>query len=198
MPRFKTTIALLVIILFSTGEISAEVKELKRICYYPQKNDDLYFRVISDLEIIEDEIYAVANHEHKILVFKFEDYQIKHIRDIGRHGKGPGDLIRPARLSIWNHEIAVRSQNSFSFFNRNGNFLSRFKMFISRNLFVYLDNKIYWLNSKLEETHLIEVYTKEGERMSTFGKKFLSIDPLQFKIHIFLKQQCMTGTCFLT
>ena len=196
MSGMKARIVLLVLILFMVMSLFAEVIELKKISFYPKEDSDYYFRPIIDLDIIDDEIYGVVNFEHKILVFKLEDSQIKYIRDISRMGQGPGDLMRPGRLSIWNNEIAVEGEHSFSFFSQEGKYLSRFKISSGRKYFVYLNNKIYCLYSQLEDNHLMEVYAKDGKRISTFGEKYLNIDTSHHKNPPYFERSMYEGKVF--
>ncbi len=120
-------------------------------------------------------LFAVSNWDHKILKFQINE-GLKLVKTIGRSGEGPGDLSFPVRISIWDGEIAVRSNRKISFFDLNGNFLRNFRIFHGGINFVYVKDKIYYVFSPPESEYLIEVYNKEGKKISQFGKKFIKIN----------------------
>lgn len=172
----------LFILFIASGLIFAEDILLKKINYYPKKEDDYYFRPLNDLEIIDSTLYAVENFRHKIVKFTIDNDQIKYLKDIGRQGQGPGDLMRPSRLSISNDEIGIIDEFGFSFFSLEGNFLRRFPKVSRYNRdFVCHKDKIFWVNFKPQDRHLIEVYSKEGKRLFEFGNRNLKIDYSSFQ-----------------
>ena len=174
MPTFLILLMFLISSAFSQEIIENE--DLQRISFYPKNADDYYFMPIIDMEILDEVVYGVENRGHKVIAFKIEFPQIKYNFDIGTHGQGPGDLQWPLSLSIWENEIAIKEEDSISFFDKNGEFSGQFKVFSAQTGFIFCENKIYWVNPSLKENYLFEVYTKEGKRISTFGAKFLNID----------------------
>jgi len=173
--------------------VSAEVTELKRIYYYPKDNDDYYFRPIVDLTVLDNMAYGIANLNNKAIAFKIEFPKINYAFDIGMPGQGTGDLLHPITLSIWNDEIAIKESGFFSFFEKTGKYLSKFRIFSSHPAFTFLDNKIYWLNPNLKDSYLFEIYGKNGERISTFGTKFPNVDIHAFKNPIRIQNQLYQG-----
>jgi hypothetical protein len=200
-PKMKKlrsiTMPLLVIFLFFAASVLyGDVMELKRTFFYPKESQDYYFKPISDLLCVDDMIYGVENLRNKVIALKFEPTKISYTFDIGRPGEGPGDLQHPFSLSIRNDEIAVKEAGFFSFFNKAGKYLFKFRAFSYNNDFVYINNKIYWRNANLKEDHLIEIYTKEGERISSFGKKFLAADINAFQNPPFIESLLYEGYIF--
>jgi hypothetical protein len=178
----KFAIFLILCLSFSPHIFPGEVKELERTSYYPKETEDYYFRSLVGLAIIDNSIFAVENFSHKVIALELDRHgQLKYLHDVGRPGQGPGDLMYPLAISAWNDEIAVNSSGFFSFFDKSGGFLSRFKIFKVENTFIYTDNKIYWLSPNLGENYLIEVYEKDGKRISTIGHKFINADVHAFK-----------------
>ncbi len=169
-----------VLLLLSLNITYAENEDLQRISFYPKNADDYYFKPIIDMEILDEVVYGVENREHKVIAFKIEFPQIKYDFDIGRHGQGPGDLEFPLSLSIWKNEIAIKEQGFISFFKKSSEFSGKFRIFSPQTRFIFCDDKIYWVSPSFKESYLFELYTKDGKRISTFGTKFLDIDPTSF------------------
>jgi len=167
--------------LLNTANFSVEAITLKKIYYYPQKDDDYYFRSLVDLIIFNNNIYAVENFKNNIVVFRFEKDNIVFSSFIGKPGQGPGDLQYPNRISIWKDELAVKDALGFSFYFLNGKFINKFKTFSAMPIFVLIENKIYWLNIDPKDDHLIEIYSKDGRFINNLGKKFHKIDLSLFK-----------------
>ncbi|MCG7851087.1 MAG: hypothetical protein MIO92_01040, partial [Methanosarcinaceae archaeon] len=187
-----------VFLLLSLNITYGQNRDLQRISFYPKNSDDYYFKPICDMEILDDVIYGVENREHKVIAFKIEFPQIKYDFDVGKPGQGPGDLQYPLSLSIWENELAIIEQGFISFFKKNNEFSGRFRIFSPQTGFIFCDNKIYWVNPNLKENYLIEVYTKKGKRISSFGTKFLEIDPNYFqgKDPSFVQYQIYKGNLF--
>jgi hypothetical protein len=174
----------------------ADVKELKLLSFYPKDIQDYYFKPIIDLATMGDMIYGIENLRNSVIAFKLEFPKIKYDFLLGKPGQGPGDLQHPFSISIWNDEIAIKESGFFSLFRKNGEYLSKFKIFSDAPTFVYLDNKIYWLNPNLEDNNLGEIYAKEGEIISTFGDKFLKTDIHAFKNPYLTNYKLYEGNMF--
>jgi hypothetical protein len=70
----------------------------------------------------------------------------------------------------------VNDELGFSFYDENGRFLSKFRVFSPRISFVYADDKIYYATSKPKSRYLIECFEKNGKKVDDFGVKYLNID----------------------
>jgi hypothetical protein len=141
------------------------------VSYYPKNDKDYYFRPICSLAAFGNIVYGVENLSNKVVAFKFDYPQIKFSFVLGKPGQGPGDLMYPIAISIWGDDIAIKEASAFSFFGYKGDFQSKFKIFSNNKSFFFQDNKIYWLNPSIKQNHLIEVYLKDGKRISTIGNK---------------------------
>lgn len=159
---------------------SDDLKELKHVSSYPSKNNDIFFKPIICLDILDNQIYGVDNLDNKVIKFNITHPEITYSSDIGRPGQGPGDLMHPMYLSIWQQRICIKDGGAFSFFEKSGEFISRFKTFEGNDVFVYRNGEIFWLNPKLNENQLIDVYNEEGLRVRTFGRKKLNVDSKAF------------------
>ncbi len=184
------------LLLFLFNFSYADIKELKQISFYPKDIQDYYFKPIIDLATLGDMVYGIENLRNSAIAFKLEYPQVKYDFLVGKPGQGPGDLQRPFSLSIWNDEIAIKESGFFSFFRKNGEYLSKFRIFSDNPTFVYLDDKIYWLNPNLEDNYLVEIYAKDGEMISTFGDKFLKPDIHAFKNPNFINYKLYEGNMF--
>ena len=175
-------------------------KEIKKIAYYPKEASDYYFKPISNLAVLGNVIYAVENLSNKVTAFKielpannFDKPSIKYAFDVGKPGQGPGDLMHPFTISIWDDEIVVKESGFFSFFGKNGEFRSKFRIFTENNSFVCEDNKIFWLNPIFKQNHLIEVYERDGKRINTIGIKNIKADISKFKNPFYIEKLLYEG-----
>ena len=172
----KLLIQFLLIIFLSTT-IYAETIELVRHDYYPKLDDDYFFRPIVDLIILNGSLFGVENFSHKVLMFSIKD-DIELIKQIGGAGQAPGEFWLPSKISIWNADLLIRDNSNFSFFDRHGKFKKRFirPAYGGGSIFLYSHDKVFMLNPKIDESHFIDGYTKDGEKISEFGEKYLDID----------------------
>jgi hypothetical protein len=195
--ELRLWIAITFLLIFIPSHTSyASIVEMQQISYYPKNIGDRYFRPIVDLAIVDDKIYSIENMKHRAIAFQLEFPQINYAFDIGKFGQGPGDLQWPISLSIWNDEICIKESGFFSFFKTNGKFLSKFRIFSAHSTFIYIDNKIYWLNPDFKKDYLFEIYTKEGERLQTFGNKFLKTGIFTFQNASFIQTLLYEGNVF--
>lgn len=133
--------------------------------------NEAFFSSISDFEVYKHCLFVVDNQSHMVLEFKISDNTLEFIRTIGRPGQGPGDLELPSKISIWNDTIAVREQSGMSFFNMDGSFINKFRLFSPTLSFVFANERIYSVSPNPNETNLIEVRSREGRMLFSFGNK---------------------------
>ncbi len=179
----KIIIILLIIIIISFNSFASNSNEiiLKRINTYPKdEKNDYYFRSLNDLEIYNDELFAIESFGNKILMFNINNNSIKYIRSIGRFGQGPEDLMRPHRISIWDGEMLILDSKGFSFFKLDGTFLGTFRRFGGLWDYVYVNKLIFRKNGNPDKLHLIDVFTKKGKNIAKFGVKYINVDQSKF------------------
>ncbi len=165
---------MIILLLLNFGGANTQII-LKKTDSYPKSEKDYYFRPAIDLAIEGDILYTVINFEHKILKLKL-DGELRFDKLIGTPGQGPGDLTQPQSLSIWNGKIAVKDNFGFSFFSLDGVFLNKFRVFTANRNFLYLNNKIYYINPLPDKPFLIEVYDTQGKKLYDFGTKFIDLN----------------------
>ncbi len=149
---------------------------LKRVFYYPKSDSDYYFKPICSLAQYGNILYAVENLSNRVVAFKLDYPQFSFSFFVGKPGQGPGDLIYPIAISIWGDSIAIKEASAFSFFSPKGEFQSKFKAYSNNASFFFFNDKIFWLNPSVKADHLIEIYSKEGKRLLTIGKKSIVPD----------------------
>jgi hypothetical protein len=142
---------------------------------YNLPEDSPGFKYGADIEVVGEDIIVLENIGHRLYKFRVNG-DLKFIKTIGRKGKGPSDLHLPSELSFWNGVIAVKDEEGISFFNEDGSYLNKFRLFSPRISFVFVKDKIYFASSIPSSQYLIGVYNKEGKRLMSFGEKFLNLN----------------------
>ena len=95
-----------------------------------EKNTNYYFEVIGDIKADENgNIYVVDSRANSVKVF---DGEGKYLKDIGRQGQGPGELMAPMGMTILADKITVYSAGRLSFFTLKGNFIKHNKVMFGR------------------------------------------------------------------
>lgn len=156
-------------------QASSKTITIERKSVYPNKFDDYYFKPLVDMEIHNNKLYAVENFGHRLIIFDLNG-EIQLDKVVSQSGQGPGDLNLPISLSVDQDEIAVKDSYGFSFFDVEGNFINKFRAYTQKSNFIFRRNNIYWVNFSPDDNHLIEIYSKQGERLSTFGNKYLKLN----------------------
>jgi len=174
---YKLLIFLL--IFFFSNHLCHAQQILKKYDFYPKEENDIYFRVVSDMTISGDNLIAVINMDHTVLMFSIKE-GIKFIKKIGSPGQGPGEFSQPMAATSFNQKIAIKDSQGLSIFSKDGKFLKRYtKYFRGKNL-IYQGDKVFHLNFDPGNSHLVNVISLEGELLSEFGAKFV-LDPSKLK-----------------
>lgn len=99
------------------------VKSRKRISLEQQK--DSYLSEIQNVFLYDDKFYVLDGRKKAVLVF---DRNGQHIRQIGRTGRGPGELLFPRDFAIDKHsgtiEILDSQQNKVIKYTATGDFIA--------------------------------------------------------------------------
>ncbi len=164
---------------FCSNHFGQAQQMLKRYDYYPKNENDIYFRVVSDLTLNGDNLIAVINFDHSVLMFSVEE-GIKFIKNLGRPGQGPGEFSRPMAATFFDQKIAIKDSQGLSIFNENGEFFKRYSYYFRGKNFIYLGNRVYHLNFDPGNPHLINEISLKGDLLSEFGVKFV-VDPSKLK-----------------
>ena len=160
---------ILLLLLGSTSFISGDQGDLIRTELIIENKDETFFKSIADLEVYKDSLFILDSASSRILQFIIDNNKLKFIRSYGRFGQGPGDIEQPMQISIWNDILSVKDQLGISFFDLNGSFIKRFRLFSPMTSFLFRDNQIYYATSNPLKKDLIEVYSSEGKRLFTFA-----------------------------
>jgi hypothetical protein len=158
-------------------------QQLTTIKLYVPENDAPFFKRGHDIEIFDDIILVLENPKHHILTYSINDSdQLIFKGFLAEKGQGPGDVVLPIEMSIWEDKVAIIDSTACSFFskgtspNDKGIFLKKFKVLTGRVSFVYTANKIYFANPDPNSQFFIDVYSIEGKKIFQFGKDFILIN----------------------
>ena len=140
--NLKSILRIFLVGLLVNGSTADNTKILKKIGAYPKTDKDYYFNGLQDLDVVGDNIFGVENANNKAVKFSFDGRTIKFVKEIGRPGQGPGDLMLPMSLAITKNGIAVFDEAGISLFSADGSFQDRFKTIPTiRNRFTCLDDE---------------------------------------------------------
>jgi len=155
----------------SASFILSDQVKLARTELIIENIEETYFRSIADLEVYEDFLFIVDNDYDRVLQFLIKNKKLEFIRAYGRSGQKPGDIELPIQISIWNDTLAIKDQLGVSFFDLDGSYKNRFRLFSPMISFLFWNNSIYHAYANPQKIDLIEVFSTEGERLYTFGEK---------------------------
>jgi len=161
-------------------------------------NDVGFYKSISGLYCYKDMLFIIDFKGGKVLKFNYKN-QLSFEKIIGNKGLGPGDIQKPISISIDRDIIAIKDQGSVSFFNIDGSYISKFRIFSSYMSMWLLNKRLYNLVSNPKSSHLFEVFCLDGNRIMTFGEEYLEIayeikKGLPFPL---LKRELYDGDIFL-
>ncbi|MGQ9673339.1 MAG: hypothetical protein ACUVV5_09435 [Candidatus Aminicenantales bacterium] len=164
---------LLIRSLYLFGEI---IDRLQRIELRFGEAKEEFFKNAADMEIYRDYLLIVDNVDHRIVEFAIKNNKLEFQRSIGRHGQGPGDLELPIRISTWSDILAVQDQQGISFFDLEGNYKTKFRIFSGSISFLFTNGTVFHAAINPTKSDLIEVYSMEGRRLYSFGEKKEIVD----------------------
>jgi len=162
---------ILLLLLNLANSILGDQINLERTDLIIENIEETYFKSIADLEVYEDFLFIVDNDYDRVLQFLIKNKKLEFIRAYGRSGQGPGDIELPIQISIWNDTLAIKDQLGVSFFDLDGSYLNRFRLFSPMISFLFWNNSIYHAYANPQKADLIEVFSTEGKRLFTFGEK---------------------------
>jgi len=158
---------------FVLGDIT---NMLRRTDMAFEEKKEAFFKNAADIELCRGYFLIVDNIDHRILEFLINNDKLEFQRSIGGQGQGPGDLQLPIRISTWNDTLAVQDQQGISFFDLEGNFKTRFRIFAGGISFLFSNNNIYYAAVNPTKFDLIEVHSMEGQRLYSFAEKRELVD----------------------
>jgi hypothetical protein len=129
--------------------------------------DDPYFRFANDIEIDGDRIYILENLEHRVAIGRFDGGKVRIDRML-RGGEGPGELYLPTQLGVAGGRLVIKDERGFSVFDRDGEFIQRFKTFAGGTHFAVDDSGIYFLGANVFSQHIVQRFGFEGESRGGF------------------------------
>jgi hypothetical protein len=133
-----------------------------------------FFKTVTDLKIHKGYLFIADFLGDKVLQFSYVQGHAEFMRFVGRKGRGPGDIEKPIAISVYNDIIAVKDQEFISFFDLDGNYISKFRQFTTYISFALFKDKIYFSGANPRSANLIEFFSMEGQSLGNFGGKYFS------------------------
>ena len=183
--NFYIVTLLLTIYLFGFKPlISQEIKKnqtfnLTTIRSFPDENKDTSYIAYPSQMITDDDwnIY-ICDHMGNT-IHKFDKKGV-FIKDIGREGQGPGELIRPYSICYGDNKIFATDVSNMRLqtFDKSGIYLSSFRFINSPYNILYSKENIYAvIITRLENRkNLISVFNSNGRKINEFGE-YLTLAP---------------------
>lgn len=145
-----------------------------------EDDENLFFRFPADIKIGKDnKVYISDSGNHTIKVF---DRNATHIRNIGRKGQGPGDLLDPEKIAFdsMNNLVVMDSGNRrVQCFNRNGESSYIFKTTLAHptSFYVTQDNYIVFdtYHESLKTGNLISIFDTTGKLSQKVGTNYKKV-----------------------
>jgi hypothetical protein len=179
----KSTVLLLALLLLMVHHPAFPREYLLTVKkYYLPGEDDPFFKRGNDIEVLDDIIFVLENINHHILTYSINSEDELIFKGfLAEKGQGPGDLVLPVEMSIWDDKVVVIDETALSFFSKQGEFLNKFRYFDQRISFVYTANKIYLANTNPGSQFLINVYSPDGKKLFQCGENLLPVKDKQDK-----------------
>jgi hypothetical protein len=166
----------LVIILFIKSIIcfGNQIQLEKRKLVIDHK-DEGFFKTVTEFELYKDYIFIADFRSNNVLEFKYNSNKAEFVRFIGKKGQGPGDIQRPLCISVDADIVSIADQESISFFDIDGNFISKFRH-LSNVLDILLIKKSVYVFNISDQDDLIDVFSIKGKKLKSFSKKYLNLN----------------------
>lgn len=114
-------------------------------------------------------IYVSDARANRILKF---DSAGQFLKQIGQKGKGPGELLNPRHILIIKNSCIVNDtlNGRIQFFDENGKYVKTFKVFKGYYDIVVNDNGLIYATPLNNQPYLIDVLSKDGQLLYSFGR----------------------------
>lgn len=149
--------------------------EIKQIDILPHDKDEIGGVFLqAPVRIVKDDqstLYIVDQKRQTIFNF---DTSGNFLRKVGQPGQGPGDLAQPRHVAINGKYFITGDIGNMriQYLDSQGEFIRSFKVFKSFESVALGDNGYLYCIPTMatRRTHLIEVYSQEGNLVNTFGE----------------------------
>jgi len=132
---------------------------------------DIYFYGARSISSDSAEnIYVSDSKAHRVLKFNSSG---NYLQQIGHKGKGPGEFsYGPFNVTFADNSLIVRDSGRIQSFDENGKYVKSFKLSKIYHDIVISDKGLILAApfSYTEQSHLIDVLSKEGEILYSFGE----------------------------
>jgi len=152
------------------GDVRKENLQLKELFL---NNSTYLYKTPTGLKIKDKTLYVLDNSKSTIFTYVINQENIRFQSNIGRPGKGPGDLNYPFNICFSDNHIGVQDNVGISFFSYLGKFKSRFRIFGIIHDLELNGDMTYILNPDIKSQKMIHQFDKNGKKIRTFGSFFL-------------------------
>jgi len=157
-----------------SSQIPTTYLKEKTLIGYDVSDQNYFLSNPEDIVIDEDNNFYIVDSQ-KNCILKY-DSNYKFIKEIGRTGQGPGELLRPGDAYYRNGKLYVMDCGSFrvSIFNKDGKFLNSFPtspIIVGQQIAVSIDGERIYINEPTPmRKRLFTVYNEKGEILQKFGE----------------------------
>ena len=172
MKKILTIMFVLFFVSVSFGQ-DTELVLIKSFPNYDDESSGDYLRIPSEI-IYYNNLYIIADgFGANVKVFSEDG---KFVRQIGKKGKGPGELSNVFHITLDKESGTLycndRSNKRISVFSLEGDYLSSFRVPRSFASLEYFDGKIYVFSFNAEDKTLFDMYDTAGNYIKSFGESF--------------------------
>lgn len=135
-----------------------------------QVSDSTFFGFIGDI-VADDSVILFLDHAQKKLFLC--DHHLNLINTIGRSGKGPGELLYPSEVSIYDGCYLVRDNNKIKKYSHDGLFIGSIDTKTNLTASFTMDKaENYYLYSGTYSSLPILVIDKNNKEVNSIGVKY--------------------------
>jgi len=143
--------------------------------YLELVDDSFVIGVARNLSAGNDRLILMENRDNRIADLSLYPVLGK-ARIIATEGEGPGEIYLPYFMTTSPRgEIIVYDHRGLSFFAPDSRFSHRFRIFTPGLSMAASEDRVFFLTIRDNAPHLIDVYSFDGERLDSFGEKFLEV-----------------------
>jgi len=143
--------------------------------YLELRDPDFEIGVARNLGVRSDRLILMDNRRNRLASLRVTDV-LSEGKVIAEKGEGPGEIYLPYFMTTAPAgEIIVYDNRGLSFFDADQGFSHRFRVFTPGLSMAASETLIFFLTIRDDQNELIDVYSYEGERMTSFFEKFLQV-----------------------
>jgi len=152
----------------SADEINAKV--LKPYKIIDQVSDSTFLSFVLDIVADDSNVLLMDYSQMRMVVC---DHLLHEIHHFGRRGKGPGELVYPSEVLIYNKEFFIRDNKEIKKYSFEGDYLGSIDTESNVNGTYAIDkNGNYYVPSGVADKQPVNVIDNTGAITTSFGLKY--------------------------